>query len=457
VWIARASGAVHDVTDAITAHQEGSHMPAVTSSDICVGYATHPEGEGGLELVVTMDETPCLRIPLFTSPHVARLALAGKPFHAVPAAVAGACAQQGVCHQVAAVEALEAAFGIEATPLMKAHRRLLLLAQWIQGHALHIHFLAAPGLLGHSSSFALASAHPEVVQRALRLKKLGADLTGIVGGRRAAPLPLRTGGTPPLPSRSAIDRVLRRLERGRVDALESVALVSAMRIPPLSLPSEQVAVREEGDYPVHAGRVTSTAGLNLPVSHYHQEVQRRALVAGNPLTCHARGPTPLLVGPLARLNLNQDRLSTTASQALRSCGLSLPSHNPLASVVARAVELVHAVEECTRMLDHLEWRDEEVRYEVTAGEGAAAVESPRGLLYHRYHVDAVGVVRRAVIVSPASHNVLNLEAALRAVASRGTEEPGDPLKMRLAMVARSYDPCATCSRNVAGLGFCLDA
>ena len=91
-------------------------MPAVTSSDICVGYATHPEGEGGLELVVTMDETPCLRIPLFTSPHVARLALAGKPFHAVPAAVAGACAQQGVCHQVAAVRPWSAAFESRPRP-----------------------------------------------------------------------------------------------------------------------------------------------------------------------------------------------------------------------------------------------------------------------------------------------------------------------------------------------------
>lgn len=432
-------------------------MPAVTSSDICVGYATHPEGEGGLELVVTMDETPCLRIPLFTSPHVARLALAGKPFHAVPAAVAGACAQQGVCHQVAAVEALEAAFGIEATPLMKAHRRLLLLAQWIQGHAVHIHFLAAPGLLGHATSFELASARPEIVQRALRLKKLGAELTGIVGGRRSAPLPLRIGGTPPIPSRAAIERALRRLERGRADALESAALVSQIRVPPLSIPSEQVAVREEKEYPVHAGRIASTAGLDLPVSHYHQEIQWHALAAGNPLTCHARGPAPLLVGPLARLNLNQDHLSTTASQALQSCGLSLPSHNPLESVVARAVELVHAVDECSRLLGEMEWRDEEVRYEVTAGEGAAAVESPRGLLYHRYRVDAGGAVREAVIISPASHNVLNMEAAVRAVASQETEERGDPLRMRLAMVARSYDPCATCSRNVAGLGFCLDA
>ena len=93
---------------------------------------------------------------------------------------------------------------------------------------------------------------------------------------------------------------------------------------------------------------------------------------------------------------------------------------------------------------------------VTAGEGAAAVRSPRGLLYHRYHVDAVGVVRRAVIVSPRL-TMCSIWRPPCAVASRGTEEPGDPLKMRLAMVARSYDPCATCSRNVAGLGFCLDA
>ena len=152
-------------------------------------------------------------------------------------------------------------------------------------------------------------------------------------------------------------------------------------------------------------------------------ITRRSSGTHSPLAIHSpvtrAGLAPLLVGPLARLNLNQDHLSTTASQALQSCGLSLPSHNPLASVVARAVELVHAVEECTHMLNHLEWRDEEVRYEVTAGEGAAAVESPRGLLYHRYRVDAGGAVREAVIISPASHNVLNMVSRRAPVASQG--------------------------------------
>lgn len=432
-------------------------MPAGTANDVCVGYATHPEGEGGLDLVVSARETPRLRLHLFTSPHFAQLSLVGRPYHEVPAAVAGTCATSAACHQITAIRAMEAALGIQTTPQMDALRRILLLAQWIQGHALHIYFLAAPGLLGYANSFALASAHPEVVQRALRLKKLGMELTGAVGGRRATPLSLRIGGTSRLPSRAEIDRARLRLERGRADATDTVVLVSGLSIPPLTHRGEHVALREGKDYPVHSGRITSTAGLDVPVSEYDRHIRKRGILDGGPPISCAPDHAPILVGPLARLNLNRDRLGHAALQALKSCGLSLPSMNPLGSVVARAVELVQAIEECAALLDSLELQDEDVRFEVAAGEGAAATESPRGLLYHRYSIDAGGMVREAEIASPTSHNIRSIEDDLRTVALQTLDAPSDDLRLRLEMLVRSYDPCATCSRDVPGLSLCLDA
>ena len=187
-------------------------MPAVTSSDICVGYASRPEGEG-----------PRARrhggrgaFPAHPSLHVASLRPARAGRKAIPRRAGrsrGRMRPAGVCHQIAAVEAqrrpLESGHAPdEGAPAHPPPRAV------DQGHALHIHFLAAPGLLGHGSSFELASAHPEVVQRGLRLRKLGAELTGSWAGGAQCPSPSASGEPLHSPNRAAIDRALRHLERG---------------------------------------------------------------------------------------------------------------------------------------------------------------------------------------------------------------------------------------------------
>ena len=48
----------------------------------------------------------------------------------------------------------------------------------------------------------------------------------------------------------------------------------------------------------------------------------------------------------------------------------------------------------------------------------ACTEAPRGILYHRYHVDGDGVVREAKIVPPTSQNQSRIEQDLRLVLPR---------------------------------------
>ena len=55
------------------------------------------------------------------------------------------------------------------------------------------------------------------------------------------------------------------------------------------------------------------------------------------------------------------------------------------------------------------------------------------------------------------HNVLSIEEDLRAAAQQALDLPGDNLRLRLEMLVRSYDPCATCSRDIPGLSLCMNA
>ena len=48
-----------------------------------------------------------------------------------------------------------------------------------------------------------------------------------------------------------------------------------------------------------------------------------------------------------------------------------------------------------------------------AGVGHGVSEAPRGLLYHRYELDADGLIRSATIIPPTSQNQAAIEDDLR--------------------------------------------
>ncbi len=70
----------------------------------------------------------------------------------------------------------------------------------------------------------------------------------------------------------------------------------------------------------------------------------------NALHSVVRGRGSYLVGPLARFNLNFDKLPEVARKAARRCGLQPPVRNPFRSIVVRAVELVFACAEALRII-----------------------------------------------------------------------------------------------------------
>ena len=84
--------------------------------------------------------------------------------------------------------------------------------------------------------------------------------------------------------------------------------------------------------------------------------------------------------------------------------------------MVRAVEIVYAVEEALRIIDGYERPDRPaVEVPPRAGTGHGVSEAPRGLLYHRYELDADGLIESATIVPPTSQNQAAIEDDLRRV------------------------------------------
>jgi sulfhydrogenase subunit alpha len=95
-------------------------------------------------------------------------------------------------------------------------------------------------------------------------------------------------------------------------------------------------------------------------------------------------------------------------------------------------------------------QEQPVPYKAHACTGAAATDIPRGTLFYSYEVDAKGLIAAADIITPTAQNLSNAEDQLRATVKQGLSAGADDgtLEQRLAIVARAYDPCISCSVHV---------
>jgi coenzyme F420-reducing hydrogenase alpha subunit len=82
-----------------------------------------------------------------------------------------------------------------------------------------------------------------------------------------------------------------------------------------------------------------------------------------------------------------------------------------------------------------------------AGTGHAATEAPRGLLYHRYQVDASGTIVDARIVPPTSQNQRTIEHDLEDLVASNLALPREDLTTRCEHAIRNHDPCISCATH----------
>jgi len=74
-------------------------------------------------------------------------------------------------------------------------------------------------------------------------------------------------------------------------------------------------------------------------------------------------------------------------------------------------------------------------------------EALRGLLYHRYEIDADGLIRSATIIPPTSQNQSAIEDDLRRLVAANLDLDDHRLTALCEQAIRNYDPCISCSTH----------
>ncbi len=406
------------------------------------------EGEGGLFVRLDGDQVADLKLNIYEPPRFFEGFLRGRHFQEIPDITARICGICPVAYQMSSILALEKALGVTVTDEVNALRHLFYAAEYIESHALHMFMLQAPDLLDHQSALSLAAEDPELVRKALRLKKVGNEVLKAVGGRSVHPVNACIGGFYRWPDRSVLQSLVPDLAWGLEAAKEAFLWAAELDFPDFEEEYECVALHDDGRYAIMEGAVRSSVHGDLAVDSFQNDYVEFQVPHSTALHSHSHGSGPYLVGPLARLNLNYGQLRPEAASLAEHVGLNVPVKNPYKALLARGLELVQAYAEALELVRSFQpIGPSHAQVTPRAGEGAAATEAPRGLLFHRYRLDESGRVEAARIVPPTAQNLSRIEADLRGLLPGIYDQADEDISLACEALVRAYDPCISCSTH----------
>ncbi|HTX18657.1 MAG TPA: Ni/Fe hydrogenase subunit alpha [Bacteroidota bacterium] len=419
---------------------------------IKVDYLARVEGEGSIYVKIKNNEVADVKFRVFEPPRFFEAFLRGRSYSEAPDITARICGICPVAYQMSSVHAMENAFGVTVSRTVRDLRRLLYCGEWIESHVLHVYMLHAPDFLGCQDVIEVAKKHPEVVRTALAMKKIGNDIVALLGGREIHPINVRVGGFYRIPAKKELSLLVEKLKWLHDAAVEMVKWSASLPFPEIERDYEFVALSHPDEYPMNEGRLVSNKGLDINVKEYEFYFQEEHLSYANALQSVLKERGPYLVGPLARFNLNFERLTPSIKELAHEVNVLPMVRNPFKGIVARSIETLYACDEALRIIEEYEPADvADDKIEPKPGLGFGCTEAPRGILYHRYRISEEGTITDARIIPPTSQNQRSMEDDLRAVVSKNISMEKEELTWLCEQSVRNYDPCISCATHFVRL------
>jgi coenzyme F420-reducing hydrogenase alpha subunit len=417
---------------------------------------TRVEGHGDIVIDTKNGTIETCRFEVVEAPRLFEAFVRGRPYYELSHITSRICGICSVGHATASLRATEKALGVEPSEQTVLLRKLNFHGEMIDSHVLHTYYLVAPDFLGVGSVIPLATSHPDVVMRALRIKKLSGDLCAMVAGRHTHPCAMTVGGFTHIPSEADVRAMQARFVEARADMDVSIDLFSTLPWPDFERETEYVSLKKDDEYAFIDGTIVTSDGFSYPIEDYRQ-VTNEYLVPFSTAKWTRHNRDEYMVGALARFNNNFEQLHPRAKEAAAKLGMKPPVTNTFLNTGAQAVEMVHCVEDAIEMMDELLTRgikpEQPPEVAVKAGEGAGSCDVPRGILFHNYVYDENGICAQANCIIPTNQNYGNLNADMNALLPQILDRPQDEIRLMMEMLVRAYDPCISCSTHYLNVEF----
>ncbi len=405
----------------------------------------------------------------------------GRPMAEMAGITPRICGICPVSHLLASAKAGDAIMAVSIPPAADKLRRLMNLGQIVQSHALSFFHLSAPDfLLGWDTPpekrnvFGLIAADPDLARAGIRLRQFGQEIIELLGGRKIHPAWAVPGGV-----RNPLTQAGHCQIRARLPEAFKTTRLAIDLFKKLLKKHERESkifgnfsslfmglVDAEGGWEHHGGllRFVDSSGSviadRLDPQKYDEyigeAVQANSYLKSpyyKPLGC----PDGMYrVGPLARLNVAEQMGTPEADiefKTFRQMGRGAVTSSFLYHY-ARLIEILASLEWIGRYMDDPDMFSEDLRADAGINKlrGVGVSEAPRGTLFHDYHVDRNGLIKKVNLAIATGQNNLAMNRTVTQIARhylRGSQISESMLN-RVEAGIRCYDPCLSCSTHAAG-------
>lgn len=344
-------------------------------------------------------------------------------------------------HHLVSAMALDCLFGVEPPPMALNMREALLQNLFYENHlkkvysllSFWINPLSGPLLPGGEANGPRSSPH--ILEEIMRHVSLSQEVTGILGGRSDHPISAVAGGmSRPLKeeqvkrlsqiAKSSLEftfrlgNFLRKEILGKGKALSDLAALSILPMSSMSFSDDENAIvlrngRGEEVDRFLPGMMFQKTGIHrvpwsyAPFAYIQEQPEDPGLKEQMGIGALSRYQW-FFVGPLARLH--EDRVLTPLAEEERQRLLKdtgpLPHFDVSAAFWFILVELFQTAEKLVALCDKEKLVGKSIRTIPAAmgREGRAALESPKGLLFHHYKVDEKGLLQTIDVLDTVTEN-----------------------------------------------------
>lgn len=418
---------------------------------IVINHFAKMEGHSGFVADIVNGQIHKAKIATKEGQRLFESIVLGRNFREIPVITSRICGICPVIHSTTAIKALEKALQIIPAYETEILRKLLLAAQVVHSHALHLFFLSFPDFLGIEDDRLLLPKYSKEAKIALDVRELGNQIIAEIGGRAIHPMADTVGGFRRLPKKSILEKLKQKADKLVKKTIIFAELFANLPYPQFKRETEYIALSSEQDYNLLTGDFLLSSKLGrLNLKDFITEITETSAFGERVKTVYHHKKTYML-GAIARVNLNSKFLHKKAKYLWDKFSQKSIVYNTFYNLYAQSIEIIHFIEECRNLLSealNLDLKKSLVfPFKIKSGQAISAAEAPRGTLIHYYELNDKGLVVNCNIITPTAQFLNNLEKDLKAYLPNILDLPQKARQNKIRTLVRAYDPCISCATH----------
>jgi sulfhydrogenase subunit alpha len=418
--------------------------------DVEISKLSKIEGHADLDIKIRDGKLQEVNLKVMENLRFFNQAVKGQSYAAVPQLVSRICGTCSIAHLTGCIEAVEKTLGVKISQQTLILRKLTVYSMMIRDHALHLYFFAMPDMLGIDSLLDVSEDKHDLIHDALAVKEAGNNLSELIAGRAVHAPFEQVGGFSREIDAKIIPAMIDELKKIRPTVLKLIDIFFKCDWE-FKRKTNFVAL-VTNDFSFLEGKIKDMHGLEIEEKDYWDHLHNVVLPYSQATGFEFEGKE-YMVGSLARLNLNKSNLHPNAKKDAAKYIARFPSENVFDNNLAQAIEILHSIDHSIELLEKNKFKKEEpAKPEKLTGQGAGAIEAPRGTLYYALEIEE-GKVKELKLVIPTAQNLVNMKKDVEQIVSGlcatdiGKEELEKHIILEVSKLIRAYDPCMSCASH----------